>query len=200
MCSQRLMKFVLRCQNQDALRSALGRPATSQTNAGSQPPVARAAYSAKSASVAGSWLVLQDCLRLRGPHTLTNAGTFIAANGRDVLSGLLPDSQTLQQGARRPADLRRRRAGCCRGPLQMNWVGHFHGIVSDKCSEELESQKRLSLPSWNAGPRRGGVTRCLLGSFAVIVVQEAEPQEAAGCGPAHPLPQVWGGRRGYAMV
>ena len=36
MCCQRLMKVVLQCQNQDALRSALRRPATSQNNAGSK--------------------------------------------------------------------------------------------------------------------------------------------------------------------
>ena len=32
------MKVVLQCQNQDALRSALRRPATSQNNTGSQHP------------------------------------------------------------------------------------------------------------------------------------------------------------------
>ena len=53
-------------------------------------------------------------------------------------------------------------------------VRPFEGIVSDKCSEELESLKRLSLLSWNAGPRRGGVTSCIPGSFHVIMVQEAE--------------------------
>ena len=38
MCCQRLMKVVLQCENQDALRSALRRPATSQNNAGSKHP------------------------------------------------------------------------------------------------------------------------------------------------------------------
>ena len=38
MCCQRLMKVVFQCQNQDALRSALRRPATSQNNAGSKHP------------------------------------------------------------------------------------------------------------------------------------------------------------------
>ena len=38
MCSSRLMKFILPCQNQDALRSAFRRPATSQNNAGSKHP------------------------------------------------------------------------------------------------------------------------------------------------------------------
>ena len=38
MCCQRLVKVVLQCQNQDALRSALRRPATSQNNAGSKHP------------------------------------------------------------------------------------------------------------------------------------------------------------------
>ena len=38
MCCQRLMKVVLQCQNQEALRSALRRPATSQNNAGSKTP------------------------------------------------------------------------------------------------------------------------------------------------------------------
>ena len=38
MSSERLMKVVLPCQNQDALRSALRRPATSQNNAGSDHP------------------------------------------------------------------------------------------------------------------------------------------------------------------
>ena len=38
MCSQRLMKVVLRCQNLDALRSALWGPPTSQNNAGFKPP------------------------------------------------------------------------------------------------------------------------------------------------------------------
>ena len=36
--------------------------------------------------------------------------------------------------------------------------------------------RSLSLLSWNAGPRRDGVTSCIPGSFHVIVVQEAEAQ------------------------
>ena len=39
MCTLRLMEVVLRCQNQDALRSALCGPATSQNNAGFRPPL-----------------------------------------------------------------------------------------------------------------------------------------------------------------
>ena len=44
MYSERLMKVILQCQNQDALR--LRRPATSQNIAGSKHLIARAAYSA----------------------------------------------------------------------------------------------------------------------------------------------------------
>ena len=38
MCSWRLMRVVLQCQNQDGLRSALWGPATYQDLAGSRPP------------------------------------------------------------------------------------------------------------------------------------------------------------------
>ena len=57
---------------------------------------------------------------------------------------------------------------------QMKGVRPFDGTVSDKCSEELECQKRLSLLCWNAGPRRGGVTSRILGHFHVTMVQEVE--------------------------
>ena len=58
--------------------------------------------------------------------------------------------------------------------LQMKGVRPFDGTVSDKSSDELECQKRLSLLCWNAGPRRGRVTSRILGPFHVTMVQEVE--------------------------
>ena len=52
MCCWRLMKVVLQCQNQDALRSALWEPTTSQNWAGSKPPKrAHSVFSPNSAEV-----------------------------------------------------------------------------------------------------------------------------------------------------
>ena len=50
----------------------------------------------------------------------------------------------------------------------------FEGIITDKNSSELSGQKRLSISSWNAGPKRGEVTSSMVGSFHVIMVQEAQ--------------------------
>ena len=50
----------------------------------------------------------------------------------------------------------------------------FEGILTDKNSSELSGKKRLSISSWNAGPKRGEVTSSMVGSFHVIMVQEAE--------------------------
>ena len=51
------------------------------------------------------------------------------------------------------------------------------GTVSAKSSGELSDQKRLSILSWNAGPKRRKVANGAVGavgSFHVIPVQEAE--------------------------
>ena len=48
------------------------------------------------------------------------------------------------------------------------------GIVYDARNDELKNQMRLSMLSWNAGPKRGDVTGSIRGSFHVIVIQEAE--------------------------
>ena len=51
----------------------------------------------------------------------------------------------------------------------------FEGIVSVISSGELSDQKRLSVLSWNVRDRkRGEVSNSLVGSFHVIMVQEAE--------------------------
>ena len=50
----------------------------------------------------------------------------------------------------------------------------FEVIITDKNSSELSGQKRLSILSWNAGPKRGEVTSSTVGSFHVIMVQEAQ--------------------------
>ena len=50
----------------------------------------------------------------------------------------------------------------------------FEGILTDKNSSELGGQKPLSVSSWNAGPNRGDVISSMVGSFHVIMVQEAE--------------------------
>ena len=50
----------------------------------------------------------------------------------------------------------------------------FEGIITEKNSSEPSGQKRLSILSWNAGPKRGEVTSSMVGSFHVIMVQEAE--------------------------
>ena len=50
----------------------------------------------------------------------------------------------------------------------------FEGIVSDKSSDELREQMHSSILSWNAGPKRGNVTNGMVGSFHVMLVQEAE--------------------------
>ena len=52
----------------------------------------------------------------------------------------------------------------------------FKKIVSDKSSSELSEQKRLSILSWNAGPKRGKIANSMVGSFHVILVQEAQTQ------------------------
>ena len=57
---------------------------------------------------------------------------------------------------------------------QMKDARPFEGILTDKNSSELGGQKRLSISSWNAGPKRGEVTSSMVGSFHVIMVQEAQ--------------------------
>ena len=57
---------------------------------------------------------------------------------------------------------------------QMKDARLFEGIITDKNSSELSGQKRLSILSWNAGPKRGEVTSSMVASFHVIMVQEAE--------------------------
>ena len=47
-------------------------------------------------------------------------------------------------------------------------------IVSDKSSSEPSDQKRLSIQSWKAGPKRGKVANSMVGSFHVILVQRTE--------------------------
>ena len=49
----------------------------------------------------------------------------------------------------------------------------FEGIITDKNSSELSGQKRLSILSWNAGPKRGEVSSRMVGCCHVIMVQEA---------------------------
>ena len=74
----------------------------------------------------------------------------------------------------------------------------FEGIITDKNSSELSGQKRLSISSWNSGPKRGEVTSNMVRSFHVIMVQEAETHyhesitgaeqqfsNLPGCRPAH---------------
>ena len=65
----------------------------------------------------------------------------------------------------------------------------FEGIVSDRTSGELSDQERLSILSWNVGPKGGEVANSVGGSFHVILLQEAESHfhEIAGCRPAHPM-------------
>ena len=48
------------------------------------------------------------------------------------------------------------------------------GLVSDAHDDELTSQMRLSILSWNVGPKRGDVTGSIMGAFHVIMIQEAE--------------------------
>ena len=50
----------------------------------------------------------------------------------------------------------------------------FQRIVSVKVSDELSDQKRFSILSWNAGPKRGNVANSVVGCYHVILVQEAE--------------------------
>ena len=57
---------------------------------------------------------------------------------------------------------------------QMKDARPFEGIITDKNSGELSGKKRLSILSWNAGPKRGEVTSSMVGSFHVIMVQEVE--------------------------
>ena len=57
---------------------------------------------------------------------------------------------------------------------QMKDARPFEGIITDKNSSELSGQKRLSIVSRNAGPKRGEVTSSMVGSFHVIIIQEAE--------------------------
>ena len=52
-----------------------------------------------------------------------------------------------------------------KAPANKGCCFFYDGIVFDKLSGELETQKRLSLLSWTAGPRRSGVTSGILGSF-----------------------------------
>ena len=40
--------------------------------------------------------------------------------------------------------------------------------------QRAERQKRLAILSWNAGPKRGKTANCVVGSFHMILVQEAE--------------------------
>ena len=95
---------------------------------------------------------------------------------------------------------------------QMKDARPFEGINTDKNSSELKWQETtLDFSSWNAGPKRGDVTSSMVGSFHVIMVQEAETHHdefntgaeqqfshLPGCRPAHlkqqehPLnPRVW---------
>ena len=57
---------------------------------------------------------------------------------------------------------------------QMKDARPFEGILTDKNSSELSGHKLLSILSWNAGPKRGEVTSSMVGSFHVIMVQEAQ--------------------------
>ena len=57
---------------------------------------------------------------------------------------------------------------------QMKDTRPFDGIVSAKSSDELCDQTRLSILSLNAGPKGGQVDNSVVGSFHVILVQEAE--------------------------
>ena len=56
MCSWRVIKFVLQCQNQDALGSAFRGPQTSQNMAGENPANYFTAYSAKHVCHSAMWL------------------------------------------------------------------------------------------------------------------------------------------------
>ena len=49
----------------------------------------------------------------------------------------------------------------------------FEGMISEQESDRLKDQTGLSVLSWNAGLRRGKVTTSLVGSFHVILLQEA---------------------------
>ena len=63
------------------------------------------------------------------------------------------------------------------------------GIVSAERSGELSDQKRLQ--SWSAGQKIGKLTNSMVGSFHVILVQEAESHfhETVASAPAHPVSQ-----------
>ena len=55
----------------------------------------------------------------------------------------------------------------------MKEVSPFRETVTSECSSQLNEQWRLSILSWNAGPKRGEVTGSITGAFHVIMVQEA---------------------------
>ena len=58
---------------------------------------------------------------------------------------------------------------------QMNDARPFEGINTDKKQQRAEWQETtLDFSSWNAGPKRGDVTSSMVGSFHVIMVQEAQ--------------------------
>ena len=55
---------------------------------------------------------------------------------------------------------------------QMKCVRNFEGNAD--CKSGLNKQMRLSILSWNAGTKRGEVTKSMIGSFHVVIIQEAE--------------------------
>ena len=69
---------------------------------------------------------------------------------------------------------RRNREGGESSALEVQADQGCEVIITDKNSSELSGQKRLSILSWNAGPKRGEVTSSTVGSFHVIMVQEAQ--------------------------
>ena len=57
---------------------------------------------------------------------------------------------------------------------QMKNTRPFEGNVSEQISCGLSDQTRLSMLSWNARPKRGKVANSVVGSYHVILLQEAE--------------------------
>ena len=151
MCCQRLMNVVLQCQNQDAFRSALRRPATSQNNAGLKHPDRPRSVFRQDSSTANYKRSASTAL----------AGTHHAI-GADPSAGRGPFPK--------PRAL----------VLSMVRFGHTKpdGLdhIDTADSNLMHHQYRLSVLQWNPGPARRKPTNIIAatcGRLHAVILQEA---------------------------
>ena len=57
---------------------------------------------------------------------------------------------------------------------QMKDIRTFEEVIAGQTGDRLKDQTRLSILNWNAGLRRGKVTRGVMGPHLVVRLQEAE--------------------------